>query len=194
MTMQDKIKELIPIVHEHYQQLGEWGGLPDMEEDSATGYIEMEQRTNAYLASKLDEITILAAKAMEAKRVGRTFTARPKAYHQHDKRLPMGQQEDTLEQLLARVATRTMDLMGYYGVEYEPHAAWPVKLSVEVLRVLIVEFSETATAIHDDASPSFGKWFFLSAIDGLLRIAELEKIDLAWHIEARLKYEGWIKQ
>lgn len=86
---------------------------------------------------------------------------------------------------LTLAAIRTMDLMGFYGVECQFDSLWANDCAVELMRN--TEFnlcSDRALTITDTAI-----FDGVGHIRAILRIAELDEIDLEWHINARLKYE-----
>jgi hypothetical protein len=206
----DKINTMIPEIHAMKQERGEWDklltcGMCDLDpdwicsEEDDHDYILKER--NAYLASKLDEITIDAAKAMEAYREGMRNGCEygPRVKFQQEtwgkclnEDLPYIRRPfeieilDRLEDLLASVAIRTMDLMGFYGVEQgKMWCKWPSpnnRTTIDLLRDIVNLSSGTLQSRIENIH--HGK-----IIAYILRIAELEQIDLEWHINARKRYE-----
>lgn len=209
----DKINTMIPKIHEMKKQRGEWEkaqtvgcvvccdklkSYPDGDPDCQHYVNDMKcdhevKGVNAYLASKLDAITIDAVKAMEAHREGRRtirvlagdlkWLRRDYMIKQFNKHVRY-----TFEDLLASVAIRTMDLMGFYGVEFNIEKCDSInqKSTSDLLRRICRELCHVAETIRlsyvEDCLPGI--------LDRCIRIAELEQIDLEWHIQARNRFEG----
>lgn len=210
----NKINEQIKKIHEQMKKRGEWDGLPPVctecpstdaehiECNDCKGGSTVDGR-NAYIAEKLDLITESIVFAMKARREGLI------ADKKHSKgwknkwfgnRFLVGEYgmlvNGYYESYLALALIRTMDLMGFYGVEY----SWKEMRTIPVindsewkLRDVLLCVGNALYGIRPGVDCSIHDDSFDAIITAIIDIAELDKIDIQWHLDARLKYESGVK-
>jgi hypothetical protein len=173
------INDLIKEIHNERKERGEW-------EDPCLYYTpascesdeSRQVRLNAYLAQKLDLITEAIVDAMRARR---------------DLKCSAPWEENMYEDGLALAAIRTMDFMGFRGMEYLylEMREIPVVLDAEwILRSCINSVCNMSRCFRPHSDITSELIHSTDAlITGILDIAQLDNIDLSWHINARRESE-----
>lgn len=203
----DKINELIPVVHEMLKKMGEWDGYPRCGDDCTycLDVCEVQSKKNAYLAKKLDAITYHIVMAMRARSEGnRADFSNPFLLEHWDKRSNNGPHIaafnalykscilDTYEHHLAKSLLLTLDLMGFYGVEYP----WLENRFIPVINESnhkIRDIISACLSLVKIGGVNDNVYYFDVIITAIMDIAELDKIDLEWHCEALMKYMKEVK-
>jgi len=201
----DRINELIPIVHEAAKdKWGWWDGAPKVHPMKAMlDGLDYDAACDAYSAGLLDLITEAIVDAMRARREGKRgalalFLKKNKWLDGHLVRYtPSHEQKydsfilNTHEDHLALALLRVLDLMGFYGVEYDEYNSVAVTGDLPVpqlRRIMAANLHDAAYRTHtgipcNSAEDLGGK------IMHILRIAELDNIDIEWYLEARMRYQ-----
>lgn len=194
-------------IHEQMKKRGEWDGLPNM----AGGQdllctMSKERRLNAYIAQKLDLITEAIVDAMRARREGKLVRDEHVLLCQHHIENPKHKwsyasfsniykdyAKDTFESNLALALIRVLDLMGFYGepvnskfIPWDEYCDGPRLDAISLSRWCVRHLSRSS--IENGATH-----VLFGVVNSILRIAELDKIDIQWHLDARLKYESGVK-
>jgi hypothetical protein len=211
--IREQINALIKEIHKERKERGEWEGLPKFDceyddcphgaipnfidglpvcqhfygDDYAHGSCKrMDEKRNAYLAQKLDLITEAIVDAMRLRRYGKTI-----GQEELNCFIPGDYEHfilNTYEDLISLAAIRTMDLMGFYNVEYRELDITTLGIdgAGNLLRLTLHAVAFYTTDVIRGVSTSYVGDGIISRI---LHIAQLDNIDLSWHINARREYE-----
>lgn len=194
----NKINELIPSTHEMFKTRGDWDGLPELSGYRTSGATEWREGSpfgndtkerNAYLASKLDRVTWSICDAMRARSEGDCFNDTMRRFIEADNSHDMKEDFFTLyEPSLTKSLLLTLDLMGFYG---ESHTETPIFMNIEIgaiefLRGATMAAVSTADMTYNDSGIRNG--ILSGIVNRIIRIAELDGIDLERHMEALINY------
>lgn len=177
--------------HEAAKKRGDWGH-PDIEKCTyhrRTGSDSM----GAYIAEKLDLITEAIVDAMRARREGNIQVGE---ITKEGIDLGLCSPLETEGYHLALAYTRTLDLMGFYGVEHpdDTYAAerWCTEFYWEHYNDASMLASSCVWHLQEYKMRLQTVKNFITTgspiVSSILRIAELDNIDLDWHYEALAKY------
>lgn len=203
--MKTKINNQIKESHECAKKRGDWDGLPYPQQGICIEAAHEAERY-AYIAGKLDLITEPLVDAMRVRREGKIgdtneFMEEKELIDHYDP--PESDQwdesiTDIYEILilgsfpfhLALAYTRTLDLMGFHDDTYknfnELNELVPGSADL-LLRELINGVSgDSVRALR--GFKNYIQWANSGSVWYILRIAELDGIDLDWHYEALMKY------
>ena len=194
----EQINTIIPEIHDERKERGEWGGFycDSPYEDClyqcafCNKFDDVEEKQKSFLAERLDLITEAIVDAMRARREDNRADESHIFYLSgEDDPLFSTVIGATYEQHLALAAIRTMDLMGFQGETHIEHT--PIIMihsnSVDYLRSAAATAANVAEMTAEDSGIRNGA--LSGIINRIVAIAELDSIDIAWHINARREYE-----
>lgn len=211
----EKLNKLIPDIHAEQEKRKVWDDLPPelciygcqyrgkFEDCHCDAYDRHSGPRRTFLAGLLDLITESMVYAAHARREGRKGwgSYKPRVRYQQEtwgrqlhEDLPFMERPyaieilDTEEYHLARTLYLLLDLMGFYRFAFPCYSKWLSFTTERCARSFIGNVVELQTHIVEWDEP-VTEVPFMHLLNILLTIAELENIDLEWHLDALRKYQ-----